>query len=1156
MTEVVEGHRSVKEPLQLADLPQSNSTSKSFPGNHNFPHSDGMNVETDDMTALQNIQTTVRSKGCICNCQSERTIDTKQWTQRSYLTVLALRKVILQNPELAKFTSACLQHVAFLVSLPLRQRRLSLQDSTRDHLSEVRFMENLNCALATFLNSEDVYRSINSGALCDVSDLVDGRLFRAKMEGGFSSGSAEAEVFEDLACLLCMVSGTHPKRHSDGMNSESMDSETDKDIGSSNFTIMPFSNSVFDKHLAPVKLAVSSEKPSNVESGRIFREVTHWHSAKKKLITKTATPLSGRDKMKIARRNDNFMAEMQTYAASLTNATGKSLEPEVVTVGKSDMTGLHPEGAKENGMSKQLNPKAQVKGKGGKKQKMLEEIAANKSAKDSDNADKVFSAWVTVRKNYDGERSLVGKYHKLTSYLRDLSTQKRAILGAEVQYSLVCILIEIYRETRKGSPRGPSSESLGVRALLFDTLRKLPDFSGFTKTLAGKVKEIVTAFSFPSLDFEIPSTDRKLAYDPKVVLPKEDARSSLQDNQNFQLLHCGPYMDRNLDSAPDSRVPFSPDGWQRKVLDELDLNHSLFVVAPTSAGKTFISFYAMEKILRSNDESVLVYVAPTKALVNQIAAEVQARFQKKYKFPGHSVWAIHTRDYRINNPTGCQVLVTVPHILQIMLLAPTNAKAWSSKVRYIIFDEIHSIGQADDGVVWEQLLLLAPCPIIALSATVGNPDNFSSWLSDTQKSLGHELTTVQHTHRYSDLRKFVYYPPKKFSFRGLTDRATFGVLGLDGVEGLAYIHPVSSLINKSRGMPPDLSLEARDCLLLYESMARHQTKDHPVDQTLSPANSIKSTVIRKADIIQWENRLKTLLKAWMADDESPFDEVIDELSKSMEDARTPKQNGSVQAMETNAGRDPQGKNDDDIDRDDLFQTTLPLICKLQERNALPAIFFNYDRSKCEGICEYVTKQLEEAEAAWKESSPAWKAKLNGFELYKKEKAKLASKKVPKQATKKKGQEDDDPKADKLLDATSDDADPYAGFDPEDPVDGYHFAAKHKAEAGELAKYFGQLRWRNLPEHLIAGLKRGVGVHHAGMNRKYRQIVEMLFRKGYLRVVIATGTLALGINMPCATVVFSGDSVFLTALNFRQAAGRAGRRGFDLLGNVVFQGISR
>lgn len=69
-------------------------------------------------------------------------------------------------------------------------------------------------------------------------------------------------------------------------------------------------------------------------------------------------------------------------------------------------------------------------------------------------------------------------------------------------------------------------------------------------------------------------------------------------------------------------------------------------------------------------------------------------------------------------------------------------------------------------------------------------------------------------------------------------------------------------------------------------------------------------------------------------------------------------------------------------------------------------------------------------------------------------------------------------------------------------------------------------------------------------------VEILFRKGYIRLVVATGTLALGINMPCKTVVFSGDSVFLSPQNYRQASGRAGRRGFDLLGNVVFNGISR
>ncbi|KAL8207249.1 UNVERIFIED_CONTAM: hypothetical protein K2H54_050759 [Gekko kuhli] len=56
------------------------------------------------------------------------------------------------------------------------------------------------------------------------------------------------------------------------------------------------------------------------------------------------------------------------------------------------------------------------------------------------------------------------------------------------------------------------------------------------------------------------------------------------------------------------------------------------------------------------------------------------------------------------------------------------------------------------------------------------------------------------------------------------------------------------------------------------------------------------------------------------------------------------------------------------------------------------------------------------------------------------------------------------------------------------------------------------------------------------------------------VVTATGTLALGINMPCKSVIFLQNSVYLDALNYRQMSGRAGRRGQDLLGNVFFYDI--
>ena len=271
----------------------------------------------------------------------------------------------------------------------------------------------------------------------------------------------------------------------------------------------------------------------------------------------------------------------------------------------------------------------------------------------------------------------------------------------------------------------------------------------------------------------------------------------------FQLDHCGPYMERSFDSAPDPRVPFHPDAWQRRVLDAIDAEKSLFVVAPTSAGKTFISFYAMKKVLKANDTDVIVYVAPTKALVNQIAAEVQARFQKSYHSnqEGHSVWAIHTRDYRVNNSTGCQILITVPHILQIMLLAPSMAKgpnSWARRVKRIIFDEVHCIGQAEDGIIWEQLLLLAPCPIIALSATVGNPAEFKEWLEGTQRVKGFNLEMITHESRYSDLRKFIYEPPQSYDFDGLRPVERLPFPGLDSGETskgrFSFIHPISGLI--------------------------------------------------------------------------------------------------------------------------------------------------------------------------------------------------------------------------------------------------------------------------------------------------------------------------------------------------------------------------
>jgi superfamily II RNA helicase len=91
------------------------------------------------------------------------------------------------------------------------------------------------------------------------------------------------------------------------------------------------------------------------------------------------------------------------------------------------------------------------------------------------------------------------------------------------------------------------------------------------------------------------------------------------------------------------------------------------------------------------------------------------------------------------------------------------------------------------------------------------------------------------------------------------------------------------------------------------------------------------------------------------------------------------------------------------------------------------------------------------------------------------------------------------------------------------------------------------------------LKHGIGLHHAGLLPKYRVLTEQLAQKGLLKIICGTDTLGVGINVPIRTVLFSrlckfdGEkTAILSARDFHQIAGRAGRKGFDERGWVVAQ----
>jgi superfamily II RNA helicase len=118
----------------------------------------------------------------------------------------------------------------------------------------------------------------------------------------------------------------------------------------------------------------------------------------------------------------------------------------------------------------------------------------------------------------------------------------------------------------------------------------------------------------------------------------------------------------------------------------------------------------------------------------------------------------------------------------------------------------------------------------------------------------------------------------------------------------------------------------------------------------------------------------------------------------------------------------------------------------------------------------------------------------------------------------------------------------------------------REQRDEIAGAIGDFRFTTVFGQTLSRLIRsGIGVHHAGMLPKYRRLVEQLAQQGLLRVICGTDTLGVGINVPIRTVLFTALTKYdgvrmrqLTAREFHQIAGRAGRAGYDTAGTVVAQ----
>ncbi|ETO13004.1 DEAD/DEAH box helicase, partial [Reticulomyxa filosa] len=787
----------------------------------------------------------------------------------------------------------------------------------------------------------------------------------------------------------------------------------------------------------------------------------------------------------------------------------------------------------------------------------------------------------------------------------------------------------------------------------------------------------------------------------------------------FQMEHCGPFMIRGVGSRPDPRVTgFYPDQWQVKLLDIVDRRQSALVVAPTSSGKTFISYYTMKHILQENqkakhlqEKGIVIYIAPTKALVWQALGDIYSKYGQKFgDVVGFFTEAEGAEPGNARKALECQILICLPSSFEHLMMSAQRYDL-ISRIRYVIFDEIHCLGRSEGGEIWERLLLV---------------DNI---MREQQEKYRHRVHYVCFNERWSDLEKYTYVPEPTHLFDQREFHAqkpipSVGGCGTDYKSACIKVHPGAAIamglgLDKEDEFPPGLSLSPQDSLYLFDALTKHVSELPPIYQVLSlfilyfgfqilkriylnlylivfkRLGRLRPDIFFRDDMyvtkrraVEYERKLKAEIRYWLIglhncellDDKSfqelgmdysmPLEEedIREEWQKAQEENATkinkpqgkkhqkqvkqdkplppPKGQSKKEnrkGKEKEKGKAEEEKKEDHKSEEELLvqesRTCEPKILNMEERkkrkilvnavlkslaeyplqriermehcaeeknkkkkdneqkenekenhkhkhekdaeakeinvygpqfvqdnmaqllldlhayNRLPALIFCLDRIQCEKLVARVLSDLEELEKeTWEEENRKKGTDAEVLRRREQKKREQERKKLMRkleQQARNKASEDALPE-DEYTNQLEE-------FDTEGERKDYRFTfVEEGTEVDPSIKEWWTSRltrkgW-NEKHILLRALDRGIGMHHEGLRLNYRHLVETLFRYRHIKVVISEASLAMGVNMPARTVVFAGDDPALTPLNYRQMMGRAGRRGYDNVGYVIFFGI--
>lgn len=200
---------------------------------------------------------------------------------------------------------------------------------------------------------------------------------------------------------------------------------------------------------------------------------------------------------------------------------------------------------------------------------------------------------------------------------------------------------------------------------------------------------------------------------------------------------------------------FTLDEFQIQAITEIENGHSLVLSAPTGSGKTLVAEYLIEKVLKTDQR--IIYTSPIKALSNQ-------KYRDFSRLYGDKV-GILTGDVVINREA--QALIVTTEVYRNMAMEDPAAIA---DVSYVIFDEIHYLGDIERGTVWEESIIFSPKTVrfLALSATIPNCDELARWIESV---IDHRVKVITHNNRAVPLSFLFHYNKQLLTFKDLRAKA-------------------------------------------------------------------------------------------------------------------------------------------------------------------------------------------------------------------------------------------------------------------------------------------------------------------------------------------------------------------------------------------------